>query len=109
KLLGSSRLHRRSVKAVLQEDLKSPDGRRQFARADLQLTSNGSYIATPLGAQHSHLMGDLARANSLVVVPENTTHVSAGQIVDTVTLDHRAEKPSIWDASTTNVRKNPDA
>ena len=91
KMLGSARLHRRSVKAVLQAGLDSPDGRRQFARADLQLTSNGSYVATPLGAQQTHLNADLAKANAFVVVPETVTHVPAGQIVDTVVLDQRKD------------------
>ncbi|HLR93407.1 MAG TPA: gephyrin-like molybdotransferase Glp [Jiangellaceae bacterium] len=91
KMLGASRLHRASVKAVLQESMRSPDGRRQFGRAQLQTASDGTYLVTPLGGQGSHMLSDLAYANALVVVPEHVTSVSAGQVVDTVVLDRRKE------------------
>lgn len=91
KMLGSPRLHRQSVKAVLQERLHSPAGRRQFARARVQPNPDGTHHVTPLGAQHSHLMGDLAYANGLVVVPEHVTEVAAGQVVDTMLLSRRRE------------------
>lgn len=91
KMFGANRLHRASVKAVVQETLASPDGRRQFARARLQPASDGSYLATPLGAQKSHLLGDLAYANSLIVVPEHITEVTAGQVVDVMRLEGRKD------------------
>lgn len=87
KMLGATRLHRPIVKAVMQERLRSPDGRRQFARARLTSGAGGSHQVTPLGAQKSHLLADLAAANALVVVPEHTTEVPAGQVVDTLVLN----------------------
>jgi molybdopterin molybdotransferase len=89
KMLGVAKLHRPSVRAVLQTPLTSPEGKRQFARARVQATSDGSYVVTPLRGQGSHLVGDLAHANALVVVPEQVTEVPAGQPVDTVLLDRR--------------------
>ena len=91
KMLGSARLHRPSAKAVLQERLRSPDGRRQFARARVQTSNDGTYHVRPIGSQQSHLMGDLAYANALIVVPEHVTEVAAGQVVDTVLLERRRE------------------
>lgn len=91
KMFGASRLHRPSVKAVLQQGMSSPEGRRQFARARLQPASDGSYLVTPLGRQESHRLGDLAYANALVVVPEHVTEVPAGQVVDVVRLEHRKD------------------
>ncbi len=91
KMLGSPRLHRPSVRAVLEERLRSPDGRRQFARARVQTTTDGTHRVRPLGAQQSHLIGDLAYANALIVVPERVTEVAAGQVVDTVLLERRKE------------------
>ncbi|SDT61476.1 gephyrin-like molybdotransferase Glp [Jiangella sp. DSM 45060] len=91
KMLGSPRLHRPSAKAVLQERLRSPEGRRQFARARVQTAQDGSYQVRPIGAQQSHLIGDLAYANALIVVPEHITEVAAGQVVDTVLLERRRE------------------
>lgn len=91
KMFGATRLHRQSVKAVLQRDMRSPEGRRQFARARLQPASDGTYLATPLDHQESHRLGDLAYANALVVVPEHVTEVPAGQVVDVVRLDSRKD------------------
>jgi molybdopterin molybdotransferase len=87
KLIGSPRLHRQTVKAVLQATLRSPEGRRQFARGRLQVGRDGSHQVTPLGGQASHMLADLAYANALIVVPEHVTDVTPGQVVDVVVLD----------------------
>jgi molybdopterin molybdotransferase len=89
KMLGVSRLHRPSVKAVIQSTLRSPDGKRQFARARWQAAPDGSDLVTPLAGQASHMVADLAYANALVVVPEHVTEIAAGQVVDTVLLERR--------------------
>ncbi|MGK5641220.1 molybdotransferase-like divisome protein Glp [Streptomyces sp. URMC 126] len=59
----------------------SPKGRRQYLR--------GRYAdgrVTPVGGAGSHLVGALARANALIVVPEDVTSVPAGAEVDCVLL-----------------------
>jgi molybdopterin molybdotransferase len=89
KMLGVSRLHRPSVKAVIQSTLRSPEGKRQFARARWQPAPDGSDLVTPLAGQASHMVADLAYANALVVVPEHVTEIAAGQVVDTVLLERR--------------------
>jgi molybdopterin molybdotransferase len=89
RMIGVSKLHRPSVKAILQKALRSPEGKRQFARARLQPAPDGSYLVTPLDGQASHLIGDLAYANALVVVPEHVTDIEAGQVVDVVLLERR--------------------
>ena len=91
KMLGSSRLHRPTAKAVLQSALRSPEGKRQFARARVQLGRDGTNQATPLGAQGSHLLADLAYANALIVVPEQVTELPAGQMVETVLIERRRD------------------
>lgn len=91
KMLGSSRLHRPTAKAVLQSALRSPEGKRQFARGRVQPARDGSHQVTPLGAQGSHLLADLAYANAFIVVPEQVTEVAAGQVVETVLLERRKE------------------
>ena len=57
----------------------------------MQTATDGTHQVRPIGAQHSHLMGDLAYANALIVVPEHITEVAAGQVVDTVLLERRRE------------------
>jgi molybdopterin molybdotransferase len=89
KMLGVARLHRPSVRAVLQSTLRSPEGKRQFARARVHPVGEGVYEVTPMDAQGSHLVSDLAYANALIVVPEHVTEVAAGQLVDTMLLERR--------------------
>jgi molybdopterin molybdotransferase len=89
KMLGVARLHRPSVRAVLQSTLRSPEGKRQFARARVQPVGEGGYQVTPMDAQGSHLVSDLAYANALIVVPEHLTEVPAGTLVDTMLLERR--------------------
>lgn len=87
KMVGSATLHRPSVKAVLHAGIRSPEGRRQFARGRLHTGSDGSYQVTPLQGQASHMLADLAYANSLIVIPEQITEMEAGQLVDAVLLE----------------------
>jgi molybdopterin molybdotransferase len=42
---------------------------------------------TPVGPQGSHLIGSLAYANSLIVVPEETTSLAANETVNAMVLD----------------------
>jgi molybdopterin molybdotransferase len=91
KMVGASTLHRPSVKAVLQAGISSPEGRRQFARGRLQTASDGSHQVTPLQGQASHMLADLAYANSLIVIPEQVTEMEAGQQVDAVLLERPKE------------------
>jgi molybdopterin molybdotransferase len=67
--------------ARLTHRIVSPAGRRQFLRA---YVDGGS--ASPVGGPGSHLIGGLAEANALIVVPEETTVVEAGATVDVVLL-----------------------
>ena len=89
KMLGVARLHRPSVRAVLRSTLRSPEGKRQFARARVHPIGEGVYEVTPMDAQGSHLVSDLAYANALIVVPEHVTEAAAGQVVDTMLLERR--------------------
>lgn len=80
-MLGAPDVHRLVVRAFCAAGLRSPAGRRQFLRgwyADGQVT--------PVGGEGSHLVGALARANCLIVVPEDTTAVPADSTVDVVLL-----------------------
>ncbi len=42
---------------------------------------------TPVGGHGSHLLGDLAQSDALVVVPEDVTSVAAGEQVQVLRLD----------------------
>lgn len=82
-MMGLKDVHRPRVRAVLETDkaLTSPAGRRQFLR--------GTYrdgTVTPVGGASSHLVAALARADALIVVPEDDTSVEPGTEVEVVLL-----------------------
>ncbi|MDH2414670.1 gephyrin-like molybdotransferase Glp [Nocardioides sp. CER19] len=70
------------VPARLTHAISSRPGLRQFLRGDY----DGSSVS-PVGGAGSHLIGDLANANCLMVIPEDTTSVPAGATVDVLPLD----------------------
>jgi molybdopterin molybdotransferase len=41
---------------------------------------------TPLTGQGSHQLGALARANALIVVPEEVASMAAGEVADVISL-----------------------
>jgi molybdopterin molybdotransferase len=86
KLMGRAPYTRPDAEAVITHDLRSPDGRRQFARGYLSIV-DGRLAVTPVGGQGSHLIGDLADSDALIVVPETVTSVDAGETVTVLPLD----------------------
>ncbi|HEY2880590.1 gephyrin-like molybdotransferase Glp [Nocardioides sp.] len=86
RLMGRTPYIRPEVDALLTQGLRSPEGRRQFARGRLTVV-DGRLAVTPVGAQGSHLIGDLAESDALVVVPESVTWVEAGETVTVLPLD----------------------
>jgi len=86
RLMGRTPYVRPSADAMITHALRSPDGRRQFARGTLSVV-DGRLAVTPVGGQGSHLIGDLAESDSLIVVPESVTSVAAGETVTVLPLD----------------------
>ena len=86
RMLGHQRIYRPVVRAVLTETLMSPDGKRQFARGHLSV-EEGRYVVRPAGGQGSHMLGAMAQANCLVVVPEDVTEVRPGTALAVLRLD----------------------
>jgi molybdopterin molybdotransferase len=80
--MGYARPDRLHVPARLTGPLRSPAGRRQFLRGRFD---GGS--VSQVGGPGSHLVAHLARANCLVVVPEDVTELSAGAEVDVVLIE----------------------
>jgi molybdopterin molybdotransferase len=88
RMLGIEPLGRPTVRAVCTEAFSSPEGKRQFARGWLSV-EEGRYVVAPVGGSGSHLVGDLAHANALIVVPEAVTAVPAGGTVTVMVLERR--------------------
>ena len=75
-----------TTRARLTHGISSPEGRRQFVRGEYDVDRGGPSV-TPVGGHGSHLIGDLASSNALIVVPEDVTSVSAGEQVQVLRLD----------------------
>jgi len=76
------------VEAVCTAAFDSPPGRRQYARGAVQpAAADGRIEVRPVGGSGSHLMGGLAQANCLIVVPEAQIRVERGDLVSVVLLD----------------------
>jgi molybdopterin molybdotransferase len=86
RLMGRAPYVRPSADAMITHAMPSPAGRRQFARGTLSVV-DGRLAVTPVGAQGSHLIGDLAESDALIVVPESVTSVDAGETVTVLPLD----------------------
>ena len=80
--MGYTHPDRLHVPARLTGPLRSPPGRRQFLRGRFD---GGS--VSQVGGPGSHLVAHLARANCLVVVPEDVTELPAGAEVDVVLIE----------------------
>lgn len=87
KLQGRSELHRPLMRATVTEGWHSPAGRAQFMPAVAEQHPDGTLTVRPAssGGSGSYLVASLAGANALAIVPESTTEVRAGDLVD-VTL-----------------------
>ena len=71
----------RTVQAMLTGPLRSPAGRRSFARAQLERA-----VVTPLSGQGSHRLASLAAANALIIVPESVTELAMGDEAEVMWL-----------------------
>jgi len=81
---------RRLRPATLISGVESYGGRRQFGRAVVSRSAEGTLVAVPVAGQGSHFVADLAKANALFVVPEDVTELVAGEVVDVLVLDRDA-------------------
>jgi len=89
RMMGITPESRHPVTARLTHRVGSPRGRRQFLRGVLTLDSDGASVAEvePVGGSGSHLVGDLAASDALIVVPEDVTEIAAGERVTVIRLD----------------------
>ena len=80
--LGHASPDRLRTAARLTEPLRSPAGRRQFLRGRFDAGR-----VSQVGGPGSHLVAHLARANCLVVVPEDVTELPPGAELDVVLIE----------------------
>ena len=85
-LMGLTPASKPFLEARLTKGMTSPAGRRQFMRGMAGSDAQGRYVE-PVGGPGSHLIGALAEANSLIIVPEDVTALDEGDRVQVLMLD----------------------
>jgi len=85
KMMGKKNLAKPVVEAVLEEPVANTDGRRCYIRA-IVTKRDGQYYAHLTGPQGSGILTSMSLANGLVVVPEDTAGVKAGEVVKVIML-----------------------
>jgi len=88
RMMGLLPYSRPLSRGLLTHGVSSPAGRRQFLRASYDPgTGRAVPAVSPVGGPGSHLIGDLAESNALIVVPEDVTTIAAGEQVQVLRLD----------------------
>jgi len=86
RMMGHSRIHRRTVEARLTHNVKHQPGRTEFIRVMLA-QEEGGYAATSTGAQGSGMLLSMAKADGLAIVPADCNGLAAGSTVRVQLLD----------------------
>lgn len=85
-MMGLAPYARPKVTATLTHTVSSPPAREQYLRGELA-GDEVRQTVSPVGGSGSHLVGDLAQANALIVVPADVTSVEAGETVEVLALE----------------------
>jgi len=85
KMQGHRLLHRRTVRAVADEHIRTPGKLAHFLRGVLRETPDG-FHATLTGPQGSGILTSMVKANALLVVPETRTDVLPGESLTAILL-----------------------
>jgi molybdopterin molybdotransferase len=87
-LMGLAPAAEPTTTATLEGSVSSLSGKRQFLRGRFSREADGPTVTVrPIGGTGSHLVGDLAASNALIVVPEELTALEPGAQVQVVLLD----------------------
>jgi molybdopterin molybdotransferase len=86
KMQGHTLLFRRTVQAVAEEPLKTPGRLMHFLRAVVHESPEG-WRARLTGPQGSGILTSMAKANALLIVPEEAEAVPAGTELSALLLD----------------------
>jgi molybdopterin molybdotransferase len=91
RMLGQTRLFRRPVPVVLEEPVSIGARLTHFLRAIVRVRDDGTLGARLTGPQGSAILTSMARANALLVVPEERPRVEAGERLHALLISDDAE------------------
>jgi molybdopterin molybdotransferase len=75
-----------TVTATATAGWRASEGRRQYTRVAYSVDPDGRGVVRPVSGPGSHLVGGLARANALAIVPEGVREVPEGGILEVMVL-----------------------
>ncbi|MGH7648337.1 MAG: hypothetical protein ACREND_09485, partial [Gemmatimonadaceae bacterium] len=91
RMLGHTRLYRRPVEVTLEEPVTIAAALTHFLRAIVTVGDGGAVTARLTGAQGSGVLTSMARANALLIVPEDRPRVEAGESLHALLLGEDAQ------------------
>ena len=91
KMQGKRNLAKPLISAVSESYLKNTDGRRLFARVIVRKQGR-RYFARLTGPQGSGILTSMAKANGLMIVPEDVEEIKEGDEVSVQMLDWEKEE-----------------
>ena len=92
KMLGATKLFRRPILVKLEEDVKIGARLTHFLRAIVTTQPSGALTARLTGPQGSGILTSMARANALLVVPEDRPQTLAGGTLSALLLTPDAQR-----------------
>jgi len=91
KMLGARRLFRRPVPAVLEEPISIQARLTHFLRAVLSVREDGRLGVRLTGPQGSAILTSMAKANALLVVPEDRPSAAVGEVLNAIPLGEEGQ------------------
>ncbi len=91
RMLGHTRLFRRPVPVVLEEPVTIGARLTHFLRAVVRVREDGALGARLTGPQGSAILTSMARANALLIVPEDRPRSEAGERLNALLVSDDAE------------------
>ena len=85
--MGAKKLNKPVVSAFLEEDLSKRSGAVNLLRGRFTIRNDEFYVSTT-GNQKSSELRSMSKANCLIVMPESSTKIRAGEKVAIQLIDH---------------------
>ena len=86
KMMGHSKVLRRTVRGYLKDDVRKKPGKLNFLRVRVT-EEDGRYLASTSGDQNTGILKTMLRSNALALLPADRTEFKAGDEVDLHLLD----------------------
>jgi len=87
KMTGHQNIFRRTIRAILTQDIHKKRGLRYFFRSRVRSQGDG-FVVEITGEQGSGILSSMVLANGIMVIPEDTDFVKAGSEVMVQLLDN---------------------